>query len=102
MATRKIASKDSEWAHMAAKILQAADAMTDEENDAITAAANRDPDCPIQTREQIAGMRPWPFVRELRLQLGLSQQAFAEPLNGDSLLISPHRRSPTALPNQAI
>ena len=52
--------------------------MTDEESAAITAAALRDPDCPPQTREQVARMRPMPFVRQLRLRLGLSQQAFAD------------------------
>lgn len=57
---------------------RAADAMTDEECAAVTAAALRDPDCPPLTREQVARMHPEPFVRILRLRLGLSQQAIAD------------------------
>ena len=78
MATKRSAFEAAKWARAAEMARQAADAMTDEESDAITAAARRDPDCPPRTREQVARMRPMPFVRELRLRLGLSQQAFAD------------------------
>ena len=78
MSTKQPASKISKWARAAEMARRAADAMTDEEDAAITAAANADPDAPIQTREQIARMRPEPLVRRVRLEQGLSQQAFAD------------------------
>ena len=78
MATKRSDFEAAKWARAAEMARQAADAMTDEESDAVTAAALRDPDCPPQTREQVARMRPEPLVRGVRLRLGLSQQAFAD------------------------
>ena len=78
MATKRSAFEAAKWVRAAEMAGQAADAMADEESAAVTAAALRDPDCPPRTREQVARMRPMPFVRELRLRLGLSQQAFAD------------------------
>ena len=78
MPMKQAASKASKWARAAEMARKAADAMTDEEDAAITAAALRDPDCPPLTLEQMARMRPESLVRPLRLRLGLSQQAFAD------------------------
>lgn len=57
---------------------RAADAMTDEEDAAITAAALSDPDAQPLTRQQVMRMHPEPLARRVRLELGLSQQAFAD------------------------
>jgi len=57
---------------------RAADAMTEEENAAIIAAAKSDPDAQPLTQEQVARMRPEPFVRTVRLELGLSIEDFAD------------------------
>ena len=51
--------------------------MSDEEDAAITAAAESDRDNPPLTDEQLARMRPVASVRRTREALGLSQEDFA-------------------------
>ena len=78
MVTKPNASEAAKWARASEMARKAADAITDEENAAITAAAKRDPDAQPVSRSRFARMHPEPLVRRVRLELGLSQQAFAD------------------------
>ena len=77
MSAKQTPAEKARWAAAHAKARRALDAMTDEEDAAITAAAMADPDCPPSTDEQLSKMRRMPLVRVLRMDQSLSQTAFA-------------------------
>jgi putative transcriptional regulator len=78
MSAKQGSADEARWAAAHERAKRSLAAMTDEEDAAITAAAESDPDCPPLTDAQLAQMRRMPLVKALRTGLGLSQAAFAD------------------------